>query len=205
MTALGLLSLAGILWALALVPGLSVVAVTTRTATLGPVHGVAVTAGIVLGDLLFIALALFGLTALAQLLGGVFVVIRVLAGLCLIGFGIHLLRHAGASPAATPVVARGSLGTSFLAGLLITLGDMKAILFYLSLLPVFVDLGRVTSLEALMILAVSVFAVGSAKLLYVVLAWRLRTWRVNPRLRTPLQRAAGGVMVGAGAWLVARP
>src|SRR5690606_25810261 len=168
-------------------------------------HGVAVTAGIVLGDLLFIALALFGLTALAQLLGGVFVVLRVLAGLCLIGFGIHLLRHAGASSAAAPVVARGALSTSFLAGLLITLGDMKAIVFYLSLLPVFVDPGRVTPADALLILAVSVFAVGSAKLLYVVLAWRWRTWRVHRRWRLGLQRAAGGLMVGAGTWLVARP
>ncbi len=205
MTALGLLSLTGILWMLALVPGMSVVAVTARTATLGPAHGVAVTAGIVLGDLLFIALALFGLTTLAQLLGGVFVVVRVLAGVCLIGFGIQLLRHAGAAASATALVARGSLGTSFLAGLLITLGDMKAIVFYLSLLPVFVDLTQVTRMDAVLILAVSVFAVGSAKLLYVVLACRLRTWRVNQHLRQWMQRAAGAVMVGAGTWLLARP
>lgn len=205
MTALGLLSLTGILWMLALVPGMSVVAVTARTATLGPAHGVAVTAGIVLGDLLFIALALFGLTALAQLLGGVFVVIRVLAGVCLIGFGIQLLRHARAAVPAMPMLARGSLGTSFLAGLLITLGDMKAIVFYLSLLPVFVDLSQVTGTDAALILAVSVFAVGGAKLLYVVLAWRLRTWRVNQRLRQWMQRASGALMVGAGSWLIARP
>lgn len=205
MTTLGLLSLAGILWVLALVPGLSVVAVTARTAMLGPAHGVAMTAGIVLGDLLFIALALFGLTALAQLLGGVFVVIRVLAGVCLIGFGIQLLRHAGAAAPATPMIARGSLGTSVLAGLLITLGDMKAIVFYLSLLPVFVDLSQVTGTDAALILAVSVFAVGGAKLLYVVLAWRLRTWRVNQRLRQWMQRVSGALMVGAGTWLIARP
>ena len=204
MTGLGLISLTAVLLLLALVPGMSVVAVTARTTTLGPAHGVAVTAGIVLGDLLFIALALFGLTALAQLFGGAFVVLRMLAGLCLIGFGIHLLRYAGAA-SPMPQVPRGSLAASFLAGLLITLGDMKAIFFYLSLLPVFVDLSRVTPTDAALVLAVSVFAVGSAKLLYVLLAWRLRARRVSPRMRQVMQRTAGGLMVGAGAWLVARP
>jgi len=48
---------------LAALPSASVALVITRSATLGVANGIAVSAGIVLGDLIFILLAIFGLSA----------------------------------------------------------------------------------------------------------------------------------------------
>ncbi|WP_456449272.1 LysE family transporter [Thiolapillus sp.] len=54
---------------LAGIPSTSVSLVVTRSATLGIRNGMAVSAGIVLGDLAFIALAISGLSVVAEQMG----------------------------------------------------------------------------------------------------------------------------------------
>jgi threonine/homoserine/homoserine lactone efflux protein len=55
---------------LAAIPSLSVLTVSTRAATAGFIHGVFTAIGIVVGDIIFILLALGGLSVLATKLGG---------------------------------------------------------------------------------------------------------------------------------------
>lgn len=62
------LTLLGIMVALAAMPSASVALVVTRSATLGVANGLAVSAGIVLGDLVFITFAIFGLSVVAETL-----------------------------------------------------------------------------------------------------------------------------------------
>ena len=50
---------------------------------------------------------------------------------------------------------------------------MKAVVFYASLLPLFVDMQSVLPGDVLAIAAITVAAVGGVKLLYVLLAQRL--------------------------------
>ena len=81
----------------ALVPGVSVLVVSARSATLGFFHGVLATLGIIVGDILFVLIALFGLSLLADIMGSHFDLIRYLAGLYLIWLGITLLRAGSAA------------------------------------------------------------------------------------------------------------
>lgn len=57
----GLLAYCAVMMVLAAIPSLSVVTVTARAATAGFVQGAWVSAGVVTGDLVFIAVALIGL------------------------------------------------------------------------------------------------------------------------------------------------
>ena len=114
---------------LALTPSASVALVVARTSTGGLPSGGAVAAGIVLGDLVFVGLAILGMTALAEAMGGLFLVMRYLAAAYLIWFGIGLLRSQPARPEASSSRAASTLPASFLSGLLLTLGDIKAIFF----------------------------------------------------------------------------
>lgn len=50
------------------VPSLSVVTVSARSAALGFAHGVLASARIVVGDIVFILIAIYGLSALAALM-----------------------------------------------------------------------------------------------------------------------------------------
>ena len=65
-----ILALFGAMVVLAALPSVSVLAVSTRSASAGFLHGALTAAGIVLGDLIFIAIALWGLSFLTETLGG---------------------------------------------------------------------------------------------------------------------------------------
>src|SRR5690554_6318689 len=77
---------------LALVPSTSVALVVARSSSAGFSNGSAVAAGIVVGDLVFVFLAVFGMAVLAEVMGSFFLILRYLAGAYLIWFGISLMR-----------------------------------------------------------------------------------------------------------------
>lgn len=63
-----------------------------------------------------------------------------------------------------------SLRSSFFTGLLITLSDHNAIVFYLGLFPVFIDLSLATVTDAVIIVTAATVAVGGVKLVYAFVA-----------------------------------
>ena len=54
---------------LAIIPSVSVLAVTARSAAFGFTHGVLTALGIVVADILFILVAVYGLALVAELMG----------------------------------------------------------------------------------------------------------------------------------------
>lgn len=203
MTLFDSLTFFGIMLLLAALPSASVALVVTRSLTAGPAGGIAAAAGIVLGDLVFITLALLGLSAIAETMGGVFLVIRYLGALYLIWLGLTLLARTGR--VRVPVGREGQragIVAGFLAGLLLTLGDVKAILFYMSLFPLFVDPAVLEATDIVAIIALTVASVGGVKIAYALLAARVAAGA--GRFAQLAGRAAGGVMVAAGGWLVAK-
>lgn len=188
--------------ALAALPSTSVALVVVQSATAGFKQGAAVTCGIVVGDLIFVLLAIVGLTALADAMGSLFALFRYLAGGYLIWFGISLLRTAHSTQATTKHSFASSLSTSFLSGLLITLGDIKAILFYASLFPTFVDLTAIGTYELLAIMAITVVSVGGVKLGYAFAAQKILTFRF--RAQRAAKITAGSIIVGAGTYLIVK-
>ncbi|HEC05518.1 MAG TPA: LysE family translocator, partial [Thiolapillus brandeum] len=121
-----------ILATLAALPSTSVALVVTRSATLGVADGIAVTSGIVVGDLVFVLLALLGLSVIAKTLGNLFLTIKYLGGAYLIWIGITLWLSPNKTSMAVKQRPLRSLMGSFLAGLFLTMGDVKAIIFYIS-------------------------------------------------------------------------
>jgi threonine/homoserine/homoserine lactone efflux protein len=189
---------------LALIPSTSVALVVARSSTAGFANGSAVAAGIVVGDLVFVCLAVSGMTALAEVMGSSFLVLRYMAGAYLIWFGIGLLRSRSSLPAPKPERSAASLSASFLSGLALTLGDLKAIFFYASFFPTFVDLTRISTADVLTIAAVTVIAVGGVKLGYAYFAEKVAAMSRNLKAERAVKTTAGAFMVGAGAYLMAK-
>ncbi|RAU19509.1 LysE family translocator [Nitrincola tibetensis] len=192
---------------LALVPSTSVALVVARSSTAGFLNGAAVSVGIVLGDLVFVFLAIFGMTALAEVMGGFFLILRYIAGAYLIWFGISLLRSKARVqvPAGRSV---SSLSASFLTGLIITLGDVKAILFYASLFPAFVDLATLKTSDVIVISLLTVMAVGGVKLFYAYSASKIvslpSVLKSQHKVQGAVKVTVGGLMVGTGAYLIVK-
>ena len=63
-----------------------------------------------------------------------------------------------------------SLSSSFFSGLLFTLADQKAILFYLGFLPAFINLSSLTLADTAVILSITLVAVGGVKVAYAFMA-----------------------------------
>ncbi|MBD2002017.1 LysE family transporter [Funiculus sociatus] len=187
---------------LASIPSISVLAVTTRAATSGFIHGVFTTVGIVLGDIIFIIIAIWGLSFLAEAMGSLFVLIKYLGAAYLILLGIGLCRSKSKN-VETQEVIKSSLLSSFLTGLLITLGDQKATLFYLGFFPAFLDISKISYWDTLIIIAITTVAVGGVKLGYAFLADRARFF-ISSKIRKRINIAAGCVMIAVGVFLLTK-
>lgn len=190
---------------LAAMPSASVALVVARSATHGVAHGLAVAAGIVLGDLLFITLALLGMSMLAEMLGGLFAVLRYAAAAYLIWLGIALLRSSIATrPPPSPEGSAASLSASAVSGLLLTLGDLKAILFYASLFPNLFDMTALGATDAGLIVTVTFVTVGGVKVIYALAARRVMGRLRNASCHRYARATAGGVLTATGAYLVTK-
>jgi len=197
-TLLSVLSFLAVMLVLACLPSASVALVVARSAGHGVANGVAAAVGVVLGDLLFVALALLGMELLAHSLGAFFAVLKYAGGAYLIWLGITLLRSRGDVPHSRSGGGGTSLLSSVAAGLLLTLGDVKAVLFYASLFPNLFDLAALTSGEILLILVLTAVTVGGVKIGYAVAAPRVAERLQCSGLGRCGQRLAGGALVGTG-------
>lgn len=190
---------------LAALPSSSVALVVTRAATHGFRQGAAATAGIVLGDLIFVCLAVLGMAALADLLGSLFLLLRYLAGFILICLGLSLLLDRNPASRQEQCAGPPSYTLSFLSGLALTLGDIKAIVFYASFLPAFVDVQALTPGDLALLSLVTVLGVGSVKLGYAWAAGSMPSRQGRPGSIRRIRLFAGWTLTGTGAWLIAKP
>ena len=186
---------------LAIVPSVSVLAVTARAAAFGFTHGMFTALGIVVADILFILVAVYGLALIAEMMGDQFRLIQYIGAAYLIWLGISLWRAETTARAANSV-QQSSWSSSFLTGLLITLGDQKAILFYLGFFPAFIDLSKMTPADTLIIVLIAILGVGGAKLVYAFLADRASAMLQDSRALRGINILAACIMIAVGIALL---
>jgi len=186
---------------LAIVPSVSVLAVTARAAAFGFTHGLFTALGIVVADILFILVAIYGLALIAGMMGDQFRLLQYIGAAYLIWLGTSLWR-ADARARAADNVHQSSWASSFLTGLLITLGDQKAILFYLGFFPAFIDLSMMTPMDTLIIVLTAILGVGGAKLVYAYLADRASLMLKDSRALRGINMLAAAIMIAVGIALL---
>jgi threonine/homoserine/homoserine lactone efflux protein len=186
---------------LAIIPSVSVLAVSARAAAFGFMHGLFTALGIVAADAIFILVAVYGLSLIANLMGEQFTLIKYIGGLYMIWLGVSLWR-ADAKARKSDAIEESSWSSSFLAGFLITFGDQKAILFYLGFFPAFIDLSRMTPIDTLIIIVIAVIGVGGSKLVYAYLADRASLIFKNTAAIRGINIFAACVMIAVGVALL---
>lgn len=202
MTQFAFLSFAMVLLVAVISPGPAVAAIIARVMARGTDGIVAFCAGLVLGDLIWLCCAMFGLAALAALFQPVFLIVKYCGAAYLLYLAWKLWTGAGAPVAAEPV--RGQGRQLFGAALLLSMGNPKVMLFYLALLPTLIDLTQLTltdmaELAVIVALVVSIVLTG-----YVLLAAQARRLFTRPRAVQTVNRAASVAMAGAAAAIIAR-
>lgn len=191
-----LLGFAGAFFVFAASPGPDNMTIIARTISHGPASGVAYGTGTVVGILVFLTLAAFGLSVLAAQMGTLMMILRYGGAAYLIWMGIRLWTAEPVVPDLS-ISERRSLGTVFATGVALNLGNPKMPLFYMALLPNVVGasltIGHLGVLAAI-VLVIEVVVIGS----HVLLASRARRFFRTPTMVRNVNRTAGGVMVGAG-------
>jgi threonine/homoserine/homoserine lactone efflux protein len=97
-----------------------------------------------------------------------------------------------------------SLAASFMAGFVLTLGDIKAIILYASILPVFVNLSAVQASDIVALIFITVFSVGGTKAIYAIFANDVAACAQKTNMESAARKTVGGLMVGAGGYLIVK-
>lgn len=186
-------------------PGPAIAALLARVIGRGTAGVPAFIGGIVLGDIIWLAVAVLGLSYVASSFQMIFTVIKYAGAAYL----LYIAWRLWTSPA-TPVDLHAADNVdgrplrSFVGGLLLTLGNPKTIAFYLALTPTLIDVSRIDLVSyaelAGIIAVVLVFVLGG----YALAAARARKLFRSSRAMKLLNRISGGVMAGAAAAIATR-
>ena len=194
-----LLVFTGALFVAAASPGPGIAAIVARVLGGGMNGAFAFTAGVALGDVVWLTFAILGLAVVAQTFHGAFLVIKYAGAAYLLYLAWRLWTAPVVAHDVAPDKSDVNRTRLFLAGLAVTLGNPKVMVFYLALLPNIIDLQTVTILGwlelSLVVLSVLAVVFGA----YVALAARTRRLFTSARAMRLVNRGTGAVMASAAA------
>lgn len=185
----------------AAIPGPGIAALVGQSLGSGLRIAVFFLAGIVLGDVTFLTLAVGGLAAFASAFGGALLLLKLLGGAYLGYLAVKLWRSEAGIMKASGASCT-SPGKAFFTGFAITLGNPKAIIFYLALLPSVLDLAAVGFAQWLALCFVTLIVLVVTLLPYAVMAAGARHMFSSPRALGRLNRVAASVIGTAGALIL---
>ena len=185
-------------------PGPGIAAIVARVLAQGTAGAFAFTAGIAIGDVVWLSVAVLGLAAVAQTYAPVLVAIKYAGAAYLLYLAYKLWTApiaVDAEPAAPAVQDRVRL---FLTGLSVTMGNPKVMVFYLALLPNLIDLGRLSLLGLLELSCVTLMVLATVFSCYIALAARTRALLRSAQAMRLVNRGTGVVMASAAAAIATR-
>lgn len=204
MTLASTLALAGAMLLLAITSGPGVFATIARALASGLKPSASVVLGIITGDLIFLLFAIYGLAMVAENLHVLFVVIKYIGAVYLIFLGIKLWLS---KPEKTQIKAAEedfSWKSNFMAGLFITLGNPKVILFYLGFLPTFVDLTALTGFDITVIATAVTLVLSLTMLAYAYTASKARTLFQDSNSQRWMNFSSGSALIATGSVLASK-
>jgi threonine/homoserine/homoserine lactone efflux protein len=156
-----------------------------------------------IGEAIWLSLAVFGLAFVAQSFHLAFVIVK--------WAGVAYLVWLAWKMWTAPVTVRDgdmpraeSPAKLFLAGMAVTLGNPKIMMFYLALLPTIIDLGSVTVIGWAELTATMAVVLVAIDLSWVLAASQARKLLRSERAMKIANRVSATTMAGAAAAIAAR-
>lgn len=184
-------------------PGPSIAALVARVISGGVRDVIPFLAAMWVGEAIWLSLAVFGLAFVAQSFHSLFLAIK-WAGVAYLCFLAFRMWTAPVSVRDGALPRRDSAARMFLAGMAVTLGNPKIMMFYLALLPTIIDLGSVTLLgwaELTMAMALVLIVIDLA---WVLAAAQARRLLRSARAMRAANRLSAATMAGAAAAIATR-
>ena len=198
-----LLIFAGALLVAAGSPGPSIAALVARVISWGFRDVFPFLAAMWIGEAIWLSMAVFGLAFVAQTFHLAFVVVK-WVGVAYLAYLAWKMWTAPVAVAEGALPEKDSPAKLFFAGMAVTLGNPKIMMFYLALLPTIIDLGAVTLLgwaELTLTMAIVLVAIDLA---WVLAAAQARRLLKSERAMRIANRVSAATMGGAAAAIAAR-
>lgn len=184
-------------------PGPSIAALVARVISKGFRDVFPFLAAMWIGEAIWLSMAVFGLAFVAHSFHFAFVVLKWagVAYLCWLAWKMWtapVTIREGEMPRAE------SPWRLFMAGMAVTLGNPKIMMFYMALLPTIIDLGTVTLVGWAELTATMALVLIAIDLVWVAAAVQARRLLRSPRAMRAANRVSATTMAGAAAAIAAR-
>lgn len=196
---------------LAATPGPGVLLVTSQTATHRLRAGLLTTCGIIFADIFFILLVTYGLAALTKNLQFIIIFVNFLGGLYLIFIGVisfkNCLKNKISEHQKTAINNNSSQKSNayfFLSGFLVTLSNPKAILFYLSFLPAFVDLSNLKHSDVVIIMITAIVTIAPTMMIYAWMSNQAAKMSPLKQKESIISKVAAIMLIIVGCYMLYR-
>lgn len=188
----------------AITPGPGVFAILGRALMSGARSCVTLCLGMAISDIVYLLLACMGLATIAENFGDLFTIIR-FAGAAYLFYLAWKMWHAPLNiHLDTKEKAKGDAMMSFIQGFLISASNPKVILFYIAFLPSFIDLTSLTTDDIVLVSLLTLIGLMIGLMAIAISASTARRQLKSTKAMKRLNRTAGSIMAGAGAYLLTR-
>ena len=184
-------------------PGPSVAALVTRVITKGFRDVFPFLLAMWIGEAVWLSFAVFGLAMVAQTFHLVFVIVK-WAGVAYLAFLAWKMWTAPVEAGESELPREDSRAKLFLAGMAVTLGNPKIMMFYLALLPTIIDLASVGVIGWMELVATMAVVLVAIDLTWVLAATQARRLLRSRRAMRIANRVSAGTMAAAAAAIAAR-
>ena len=196
-------SLAGAAFIFGISPGPGTLAALSVSTTQGLRSGLILGAGEAVGDVVYLTMAILSLGYLSVYLEPVMIVVRWIGAGYLIYLGIMQFRLSRLELGSSNQIPTNAL-KQFLMGFLIGGTNPKVILFYLSFIPLFLDLSNtnISLMIGIQIILTVYFSVFASLVVVCGAGNQIKSWVTKPSSAKRLNQITGSVMVLVGLLLV---
>lgn len=154
--------------------------------------------GVVVGDVLWPLLAILGVTWILTVFSDFMLVLRWVACITFLVMGWLVIKNRDKTIASDSRLTRPGMWAGFLAGLAVILGNPKAILFYMGVLPGFFELDKLSWTDIAVICLLSMIVPLLGNLILSVFIDRARRFVRSPTALSRTNFVAGVLLIGVG-------
>ncbi len=193
-----LLLYAGALIILFMTPGPVWVALLARSLSGGFQAAWPLAIGVAIGDVLWPLVAILGVAWLVSEFAGFMEFLKYVAVLVFMLMGAGLIRNADHALDANSRLMRPGKWAGFVAGVAVIIGNPKAVLFYMGVLPGFFDISAVTTLDMAAICTLSFIVPLFGNLVLAASVDRVRGLLKSTDAIRRMNTIAGWLLIGVG-------
>ena len=154
--------------------------------------------GVAFGDAIWPVLAIFGVSWVANEIDGIMAILRYLAAVVFLVTGVLLILKVENTLGNDSRLTRPGMWAGFIAGVVVILGNPKAILFYMGVLPGFFDLTKVAFLDLIAIVMVSSITPLLGNLILASFVNKVRTFLQSARAVRRINVTSGMLLIAVG-------